>query len=110
MKRRTFNKGLQASLLSLGLAPIQSMQATTYSLKTPAALNPGDKVGLIAPAGPVAPEKVANAITNMQNLGLEPVYNEIALKNMAIFLPVIKSDSTTSTKCLPIKKSRASGA
>lgn len=85
MKRRTFNKGLQASLLSLGLAPIQSMQATTYSLKTPAALNPGDKVGLIAPAGPVAPEKVANAITNMQNLGLEPVYNEIALKKHGYF-------------------------
>jgi muramoyltetrapeptide carboxypeptidase len=85
MKRRTFNKGIQASLLSLGLAPIQSMQATSQTLKTPAALNPKDKVGLIAPAGPVAAEKVANAITNMQNLGLEPVYNDIALKKLGYF-------------------------
>lgn len=85
MKRRTFNKGLQASLLSLGLAPIQSMQATNFSLKTPVALNPGDKVGLIAPAGPVAAEKVVNAIANMQNLGLVPVYNDIALKKQGYF-------------------------
>lgn len=85
MKRRTFNKGLQASLLSFGLSPIQSMQATSFPLKTPPALRPGDKIGLIAPAGPVAGDKVGNALTNMQNLGLEPVYNEIALKKHGYF-------------------------
>lgn len=85
MKRRTFNQGLQASLLSFGLAPIQSMQISSYTVKSPAPLMKGDKIGLIAPAGPVAEDKVANAITNMQNLGLVPVYNEIALKKYGYF-------------------------
>lgn len=36
-------------------------------------LKPGDRVGLICPAGIINEERIARAIANMQSLGLEPV-------------------------------------
>lgn len=82
MKRRDFNFYLPAGLLGL---PAMVNATPMHKIKTPAMLKKGDKVALISPAGPVSEEKFANALINMENLGLIPVYNEVARNTYGYF-------------------------
>jgi muramoyltetrapeptide carboxypeptidase len=46
----------------------------------PNALQKGDTVALIAPGSPIKPEKFQNAVTNLENLGLKPIYTDTVFK------------------------------
>lgn len=85
MKRREFSMYLPAGLLGIKSLVKQEQNHHFSKLKKPAMLKKGDKIALISPAGPVAAEKFANAIGNMENLGLVPVYNEIARNTYGYF-------------------------
>lgn len=85
MKRRDFNFYLPAGLLGLPTMVNAEHVSSTHKIKTPAMLKKGDKVALVSPAGPVSEEKFANALINMENLGLIPVYNEVAKSTYGYF-------------------------
>ena len=83
MHRRNFNKLLAIGPLSLGVinpisAGTENPKKPKRALIKPAALKPGDRVGLVTPAGPINPEKFQNAITNLESMGLMPVYTQSA--------------------------------
>ena len=52
------------------------MTADRNNLLRPAALNQGDTVGIIAPAGPVNREKSEAGIVRLRGLGFNPVYSD----------------------------------
>ena len=45
----------------------------TRPLTRPARLRPGDRVALVAPSGPVAPERLARGVAILRDWGLDPV-------------------------------------
>lgn len=86
MKRRQFNKILSLSPITLSaLNPLSASTDTPVKGKRPiikpSALKPGDRVALVTPAGPINPEKFQNAITNLENMGLLPVYSQSAFSH-----------------------------
>ena len=85
MKRREFSMYLPAGLMGIKSLASPEQNQHFSKLKKPAMLKKGDKIALISPAGPVAAEKFANAVSNMENLGLVPVYNEIARSTYGYF-------------------------
>ena len=84
MKRREFSMYLPAGLM--GIKSLASPEQNQHFSKLKnRQCSKGDKIALISPAGPVAAEKFANAVSNMENLGLVPVYNEIARSTYGYF-------------------------
>ena len=83
MHRRNFNKLLALGPFSLGVinpvaGGVEKSNKPKRKIIKPAALKPGDRVGLVTPAGPINPEKFQNAIINLENMGLLPVYTQSA--------------------------------
>ena len=48
-------------------------------LRRPAALRPGDRLALLAPASPLDPDVIERGAAELRSLGFEPVYDERAL-------------------------------
>lgn len=62
--------GIVAIILIISMfIPTQKSKGIIY----PPSLKPGDKVAILAPAGPIAPEPVESAAIVLRNLGYEPV-------------------------------------
>ena len=73
MKRRTFQHILGWSLALSPLTGRAILQENQPALLSPKKLQPGDKVGLIAPGSPCPEDKIEKALANTRLLGLEPV-------------------------------------
>lgn len=71
MHRRNFNQIMLRSAALMSMTPPEII-SRKYALPV---LKPGMRVALIAPAGPVYPERLAKAITNLESLALTPVIN-----------------------------------
>ncbi|MBK9255298.1 MAG: LD-carboxypeptidase [Saprospiraceae bacterium] len=82
MDRRSFGKlvVLTPAMGSILLEESNASSCISQKMIKPPALKKGDKVGLIAPGSPIQPEKFQNAVTNLENLGLVPVYTETVFK------------------------------
>ncbi len=82
MQRRNFNQILLRSAVFTTMSPM------SFPHKNSAipVLKPGMKVALIAPAGPVFPERLDKALANMESLGLIPVVNRGVVLNQYGYL------------------------
>ena len=81
MQRRNFLHGL-ISLALLGTSACASTRARPQVPgrdRVPGALRPGDRVGLICPAGPINAERLARAKRNVESLALIPVVGQHVL-------------------------------
>ncbi len=85
MQRRDFNKMMTIAPLGLGMTPFahtsdKILENCTWSRIKPHPWKQGDKVALVAPGSPIKPEKFDNAVNNLENLGLVPVFTDTVFK------------------------------
>ncbi len=71
MDRRTFNRFIGWSPMALAAWRIPFAGTESAGMIKPLRLKPGSRVGLIAPASPFPPERLAKAVRNLQDLELE---------------------------------------
>lgn len=82
MKRSSFLKTGALTAAALGVSGkfnLINAQGKPPAAIKPGRLKPGDKIGLVSPAGFISEEELNDSITNLSNLGFNPVAGKYAL-------------------------------